>query len=407
MKEAMNLSNQDSNHQKTSERKILKKSVSFILSLIIILSGIAITIQIKKSRKKPQKKQAVQMITYVEVMNAQLSDQSVTVKASGTVIPAKELTVKSRVAGEIVYVHPKLIDGGIISKGTEIIRIDPDDYELAIIKAQRDVVQAEYALKIEEGHQAVAFQEWSLMHKGKKNNPSADTELVLRKPHLKKVKADLEAAKADLKKAALNLSRTKIVVPFNAFVRKNHIEVGSQITSQEGLAELVGTNYYFVQVSIPLDRLKWIHVPESTSNHGTKVQVNYQNQYSTKGEVITCLGELEAQGHMAQLIVKVNGPSAITKTNAPPLLIGEYVSVQLSGKTLKNACKIPRIALRNNQWVWIALPDNTLDIRPVVVGFRDTDVVLIEKGIKTGEYIIVSEISAPVQGMKLQVENHK
>jgi multidrug resistance efflux pump len=67
------------------------------------------------------------------------------------VVPARELTVKSRVSGEIVYIHPELIDGGIISKGTEIIRIDPDDYELTIIKAKRDVVQAEYALKIEQG----------------------------------------------------------------------------------------------------------------------------------------------------------------------------------------------------------------------------------------------------------------
>jgi multidrug efflux pump subunit AcrA (membrane-fusion protein) len=243
------------------------------------------------------------------------------------------------------------------------------------------------------------------MHKGKTKNPSADTDLILRKPHLEKVKADLEAAKADLKKAELNLLRTKIVVPFNAFVQKKHVDMGSQVSSQEGLVELVGTDHYWIQVSMPLDRLKWIHIPTTQSDQGTQVKVNYRNLYTTDGRVITCLGELETHGHMAQLIVCVDGPSSITKTQIPPLLIGEYVSVQLKGKTLSNACQIPRIALRNNQWVWIAMSDNTLDIRPVVVAFRDTDVVLIEKGLSTEDRVIISEISAPVQGMKLHVEN--
>ncbi|MBF0449265.1 MAG: efflux RND transporter periplasmic adaptor subunit [Candidatus Magnetomorum sp.] len=404
MTQALDSINQETSHQNHFERKGLKKSVSFILCLIILSSAVAVTIYLKNSRIKPKKKQPVPMLTYVNVIPAHLTDQSVKINASGTVVPARELTVKSRVSGEIVYVHPELIEGGMISKGTEIIRIDPDDYELAIIKAKRDVIQAEYALKLEQGHQAVALQEWSLMHKGKEKNPSADTDLILRKPHLAKVKGDLAAAQADLKKAELNLQRTKIVVPFNAFVRSKHIEVGSQVSLQEGLVDLVGTDNYWIQVAMPLDRLKWIDIPVNRSDQGTYVTVTYQNIFSINGRVIKCLGELETQGHMAQLIVQVDGPSAITKTQAPPLLIGEYVSVQLSGKSLKNACQLPRIALRHNQWIWVALPDKTLDIRTVGVGFRDTDEVFIEKGLSNGDQVIVSEISAPVQGMKLHVE---
>ncbi|KPA10046.1 Secretion protein HlyD [Candidatus Magnetomorum sp. HK-1] len=399
--------NQDRTKPKNIEKKGLKKSITFLLCFIILSTTIASTIYLKNSRPKQKKRKPVQKTTYVDVFTAKKGDQAVRVNASGTVIPARELRVKSRVFGEIVHVYPELIEGGIIKKGTEIICIDPDDYELAMIKAQREVVQARYALQIEQGYQDVALQEWSLIYKGKKDNPLADTDLILRKPHLKKVKADLAAAEAEYKKAKLNLQRTKILAPFNAFVRTKNIEIGSQVSIQETLVELVGTDEYWIQVSLPVDRLKWIQIPLKRGDQGTQAKIIYRNQFTTKGSVIKCLGDLENQGHMARLIVRVDGPSAITKTNAPPLLIGEYVSVQLIGKSLKNVCRIPRPTLRNNKWAWIASSDNTLDIREVIVAFRDKDDVLIEKGLSSGDRVIISEISAPIQGMKLFIDKVK
>jgi hypothetical protein len=90
---------------------------------------------ILKNKAKTKKRQAVQKMTYVDVINAKIADEAAIINTYGTVIPAKELNVKSRVSGEVVYVLPDLMQGAIIPKGTEIIRIDQDDYELAIIKA--------------------------------------------------------------------------------------------------------------------------------------------------------------------------------------------------------------------------------------------------------------------------------
>ena len=399
--------NQDRINPQENEKKGLKKVVSFLLCLIILSTAIASTIYIKNSKPKQKKRKAIQKTTYVDVIKVKKVDQAIQINASGTVIPARELKVKARVSGEVKSIYKELVDGGVITKGTEIICIDPDDYELAMIKAKREVVNARYSLQLEQGHQAVALQEWSLIYKGKAKNSSADTDLILRKPHLEKVKADFAAAEAEYKKAKLNLERTRIIAPFNAFVRSKNIEVGSQISTQETLVELVGTDEYWIKVSLPVDRLKWIQVPLKREDRGTMAKVGYRNQFSTNGNVIKCLGDLESQGHMARLIVSVDGPSAITKTKAPPLLIGEYVSVQLMGKTLKNICRIPRTALRNNKWVWIVSSDNKLDIREVVIAFKEKNYVLIEKGLNSGDQVIISELNAPVKGMKIFVDKVK
>jgi len=386
-----------------AEKKGLGKISTFIICLLIITLAVAGSIHLKNSRRKPNKRKSPNKAVYVETLTAKRSDLSVKIKTSGTVVPSCELSVKSRVSGEIVMLDPDVIEGGIIEKGTEMIRIDPDDYRLAMIQAQKEVAQARYALQLEQGHQDIARQEWSMMHSKKQAHSKADRALILRKPHLAKVKADLAAAEASLKKATLMLERTKIVAPFNAFVRSKNIEKGAQVSTQDVLVELVGIDSYWLRVSVPLDRLKYLDIPNAHSEKGSQAIITYRNQYTVNGKVIKCLGELEKQGHMAQLIVRVNHPTKLT----PPLLIGEYVSICLIGKQLKNVCRIPRTALRQNEFLWVVSPEKTLNIQKVIVDFRDTQDVLITQGIKTGDQIIVSEIGAPVQGIQLILAQEK
>ncbi|ETR72339.1 MAG: Secretion protein HlyD [Candidatus Magnetoglobus multicellularis str. Araruama] len=389
------------NDSDPKQQKGLAKLPTIIICLLIIGIAIAATNALKHSGSRHKNRKTLEKTTYVDIMTAKLSEQIVTINASGTVVPARELLVKSRVSGEIVKMHPNLIEGGIIARGTEIICIDPDDYKLAMIEAQKQVAQAKYALQVELGHQDIARQEWSMMRQNKKYQSSVDRALIFRKPHLAKAKADLAAAEAALTKTKLMLERTKIVAPFNAFVRSKHIEIGSQISIQDILVELVGIDTYWIRVSVPLDRLIYLTIPDQLSNTGTLAKIIYRNQFLVEGQIIKCLGELENQAHMAQLIVAVNNPISLS----PPLIIGEYVSLRLIGKKLNNACRIPRTALRNNDYVWLVSPEKKLHIQPVVVGFRDTKDVLITKGIAHNDQIIISEIPAPVQGIPLQLSD--
>jgi len=75
--------------------------------------------------------------------------------------------------------------------------------------------------------------------------------LVAKEPQLEAARAKLAGEKADLRKAKLDLERTRIQAPFNAIVRKKFVDIGSQVSGQEQLAELVGTDSYWIQASIP------------------------------------------------------------------------------------------------------------------------------------------------------------
>jgi multidrug efflux pump subunit AcrA (membrane-fusion protein) len=267
------------------------------------------------------------------------------------------------------------------------------------------VTNAGYALKLELGHQAVAKREWELLSR---TDPAQDLEkeLALRKPHLDKVRADLAAAEADLKKAMLDLERTRLMMPFNAMVRSKSVDLGSQVTPQEPMAELVGTDAYRIQVSLPVDRLGWIKIPRNAGDAGSKALIIYGQGHECSGTVIRLLGDLATEGRMARILVEVMDPLGLNASNEDraPLLIGEYVRVDIQGRKLDGVFQIPRTALRDNSKVWIARENGTLEIRTVRPLWRDADIVLLQNDLNPQERLIVSDLPAPMEGMRVRID---
>jgi RND family efflux transporter MFP subunit len=329
----------------------------------------------------------------------------VMVSAMGTVIPAREIVLESQVAGEIVVIHPEFTEGGFLEKGAEVLRIDPQDYSLALTLAQARVKDAESKLKQLEEEAAAARDEWRNLYQGRQKDDSEPPPLLVKAPQLSAAKAMLTAEKAEVQKARLNLARTRIRAPFNAIVRAKYVDIGSQVSGQEKLAELVGTDEYWIQASIPVDRLSWIKIPRNPAESGSKVRIFYRNADERAGRVIKLLGALETEGRMARILVEVKDPLGLknAEQNKLQLLIGEYVRIEIEGRQLQNVYRIPRTALRDDANLWIVSNDGKLDIRKVVIIWRDPQTVLLREGLEPGDRLIVSDLAGPIQGMPVQV----
>ena len=370
--------------------------------------GVGTAAYLKNSAPRTQKRPPVKLSPAVQVEIVRPSEYQIVVRAMGTVIPDREVVLKSRVTGEVIDIHPEFTEGGFFKKDMKVLQIDPLDYELALARQQSVVADAEYALKLELGHQAVAKREWELLNG---NNPAQDMEkeLALRKPHLDKARAELAAAQAELKTAMLNLDRTRIMAPFNAMVRSKSVDLGSQVTPQESLAELVGTDAYRIQTSIPIDRIGWIQIPGRADGSGSKARIIYGQGHECMGRVTRLMGDLSTEGRMARILVEIKDPlclKAVDQDRAP-LLIGEYVRVEIQGRKLDRVFQIQRTALKDNSSVWIAGENQTLEIRKVHPIWRDADIVLLQEGLNPNDRLIVSDLPAAVEGMPVRIDNLK
>jgi RND family efflux transporter MFP subunit len=376
---------------------------TLIICLIIIGVGIAGASYIKRTAPQAQKRPPERIVPLVETKNLVPTVHQVVLTAMGSVIPAREMILKTRVAGQIQAVHPEFVEGGLIAAGEKVLKIDPTDYVLAIARAESDVADAQYQLKVEMGYQDVARREWALLGPSQMAD-GQEEELALRKPHLAKAQSDLAAAQADLEQTRLNLSRTDILAPFNAIVRKKNVVVGSQVSLQDELAELVGTDEYWIQVSLPVERLAWFRIPRSKTEKGAAVIIFYRGN-QRQGRVARLLSDLETEGRMARVLVTVEDPlrlSAKDRESGPPLLIGEYVRVEIKGQQLEDVYRIPRSALRDNSTIWTLTDEGTLKIVPVKTIWRDANDVLMRNGIVPGQRLIVSDLSTAVDGMAVK-----
>jgi RND family efflux transporter MFP subunit len=335
------------------------------------------------------------------------SNERVVLNLMGTVIPACQIDLQPRVSGEIVSINPKLVPGGRFARGETMLQIDDRDYKLEIIRRQGELAKAEQDYQLERGEQAMGQYYWNLVDKSKTNSELQQL-LTLRKPQLKRTQAALEAAKAALQDAELDLERTRITAPFNAVIMEENVDQGAQVSANTHLAILAGIDEYWVNVAVPVDRLKWIYRSTDKAVSGTTAVVTYPNgeagTASWHAVVTRLLSQLEQNGRMARIIVSVDDPLGLKEENRyrPPLLINSYVSIAVYGNELQDIFSIPRRALREDDTVWLAGPDNTLEIRPVTVIWRAREHVFITEGLAEGERLIISDLATPVAGMPVK-----
>lgn len=346
-------------------------------------------------------------VATVEVLELERTSHTVTIPATGTVVPANEIGLRAEVGGEVIEVHPNLDPGGIVEPGQVLVRINPADYELALEEAKAQVVRAEYEYKVELGQQDVARHSWKMLGGDEEKTSELEEELALRKPHLRKALAELEATRARVALAELNLKRTRVVCPFRAVVLDRTVAVGAQVNTQTELARLIDAEAFRIEVLIPADRLEWIVLPESNgAGAGATIRPSgaLQDRNLWQGSVIRRLPALETAGRLARLLVEVPDPLA---QGSYPLLLGSFVNVEIEGPLLEGIFVLPRKALREGGVVYLLNSESRLALQQPTVVWSNSEFVFAREGLQEGQRLILTDIASPIPGMKLALAREK
>ena len=373
-----------------------------LLRLIIVLALLAgggwAYAYLKNTAPKMQRKPRKPTPIVVDVLKAKARNTKAVVTAMGSVVAARQIVLRAQVAGEVSELSANFTPGGRVAKGEVLLRLDPADYEVELKKAKASLEKAKADYNIEQGYQQVAKEEMKLMEKaGKLQMDSA--ALALRKPQLNKARADVTTAEASLKKAELNLARTVIKAPFNALITERAVNLGSQVSSHGELATLVGTDEYWVEAALPIDRLSKLDLGADGAAPAVIKSASGQMRWS--GRTLRSTGTLNQNSRMAKVIIAVPDPLEPEITGAPrPLILGDYVSVEIQGVDISQAIELPRTALRDGGSVWV-LNQDRLNIRKVNLAWKEKERVFVNEGLEPGDLVITSELNAAVEGMQL------
>lgn len=373
-----------------------------VILLLIGVGGLGYLL-LKNSKPSVEKREAEIPVPAVQVWNVKTGPQKVWVRGQGSVSPLNETQVVPQVSGKVVSISPTLVNGGSVKAGETLIRIDPEDYALAVTLAEARVRDGEskFALALQESEAAV--QEWEDLYPG-----TEPPDLVARKPQLAAARAMLDGERADLTKARLQLNRTRLTAPFDGIVSSKTVDAGQFVSPGQVLASIYSTQVAEIVTPLETENLSWFHIPGFTPGQdaGSPAVVRVDiagREMVWDGRVVRAEGKVDEKSRMINVVVQVPEPFS----RKPPLAIGLFARVDIEGKTLENASLIPRSALRDGNRVWVVDGEDRLRFRDIDVARLTSDGVLVTSGLVEGERVVTSPIRAVVDGMRVRPLPHK
>jgi RND family efflux transporter MFP subunit len=287
------------------------------------------------------------------------------------------------------------------------LSLDPTDYEVALQRAEAQLISANARLELEKARAIQAAKEWQMTGRPQSEAPI----LALRKPYLAEAEANILQSKAEVKRAKLKLEKTKIRAPYAGMVASKGADVGQYVTTGSRLGETFAID--FVEVRLPLterdlarmDALTFKGIP-SESMVTLSGSVNGK-QREWLAEVVRSEGVVNEINRSQYLVARMSDPYGISGSGdsvSPPLLVGTFVTAKLKGKVLEDVFELPRSALLQGSKVATVDSQTRMNIRAVDVIFSDDSFYYVT-GLNDGVQVITSALGTPIEGLKLLLRN--
>lgn len=319
------------------------------------------------------------------------ADVPVFLNAIGTVQAFNNVTIKSRVDGQIVAV--RFQEGDEIKAGTPIVQIDPRPYQAALDQAMAAKQKDEAGLASAEADLARSA---ALIGSGYRTMQTYDQQ----KAAVAQLQASIKGDEAQIATARLNLGYTDIRAPIDGRLGARLIDIGNMVraTDSAGLVTITQVKPIFVTFTVPQENLERIR-----EEHGRGALVVEALSQDGKRQL--------ADGKLAMIDNAIDQATGTIRIKASfanqdeRLWPGQFVNLRVVLSTRRGVPTVPAQTVQdgpNGRYAYVIKPDNTVERRPVEVAGVQDGIAVITKGLQPGEKIVVEGQYRLTNGARVQ-----
>jgi len=352
----------------------------------------------------------------------------------GETVAGREVQLRALVAGEVVEASPDLREGGEVSEGDLLLRIDPFDYEVALaeVNAQISETQArlsenEAQIRAAEASLARAREQLEIAQSDlERAERLVDTGAVSRQTldqrrltvsqrqdaveqgeinlsvlnaQAEQQRAALERLRANQRTAQRNLDDTRLNAPFNAYVDEPSAEVGKVLSTNDPVATLIDRSW--IEVRVTLSDAQYGRIVRAAGGVlGRPVEVRWyvgDEPFVYEAEIVRVGSRIAASSGGVNVYARLVDP-----LNPTPLRPGAFVEVRVPDVEREDVVRLPQTALYGNDHVYV-IEDGRLSRREVQqLGATQGD-VLVRGDLRDGEAVAVTRLARPGDGVKVNV----
>ena len=314
----------------------------------------------------------------VTVTQAVAKDVPVYLDEVGKCVAREVVSIMPQISGRITELH--FVDGANLKKGDPLFTIDPRPFEAQLHAAQADLFRGNAALNL-------ARTQWSRAETLIQTKAISQEEYDTRRSAVDVAQAQVRQATAAAEVARLNLEYCSIRSPIEGRAGHRLVDVGNVVKANETvLLTIERLDPIYADFTIPQNELT--AVQKNMKTGGLKVEVRLPDE--SDKPIAGTLTFLD------NAVADATGTVKLRATAPNPdhrLWPGRFVRVRLLLSTIPGAILVPAVAPQlsaKGQFVYVVKADSTAEMRPVKIGQRQGDSIVIEEGVKAGERVVVT-----------------
>ncbi len=384
----------------------------------------------ERMAEDPKAPPARERVFAVNVVTAEAEDVVPVLETFGEVQSRRLLELRAAGGGRVVELAEDFEDGGVVTAGQVLVRLDPADAQSAVDRAQSDVedalaegrdaarslelagaeleatqLQADLRTRAFERQQGLAERgvgTAATTEGAELAAAAAQQSVVSRRQAVAQGEARLDQAKTRLARAQIALAEaerrledTTLTAPFDGTLSATDVVVGRRVSANERLAELIDPED--LEVSFRLSTAQYARLLD-------------ENAKLVRAEMVALLDitgvDIEAKGRISRASAAA-GEGATGRlifaalSDAGGFKPGDFVSVQVQEPLLENVTRLPASAVDARGELLVLDEENRLEAVQVEVLRRQGDDVLV-RGPILGRQVV--EARSPLLGAGIAVK---
>lgn len=326
----------------------------------------------------------------VTVASAVAQDVPLYLDEVGHTVAREVVTVQPEVSGKITEIH--FADGANLKRGDLLFTIDPRPFEAQLNAAQANLAQSKAALDF-------AQVQFARVKDLIESRAIARQDYDTRKNAVDVGEAQVKQNEAAVESARLNLEYTSIKSPIDGRAGHRLVDNGNVVTANTTqLLSIERLDPIYADFTATEGDLS--EVQRELAKHPLKVEVRLPDQQKPEIGALTFVDN-SVQSSSGTVMLRATVPNP-----ARHLWPGQFVNVRLVLANLQKAVVVPAAAAQDSAkgpFVYVVKADSTAELRPVKLGQRQGEMVVVQQGLQAGEQVVMNGQLGVMPGGKVRV----
>lgn len=412
----------------------MKKVLKITLPALLLAAGVVGTSYLIETKPALEPSPPTERVWTVDAIQVGLEDIQPKIRLFGTIFAVRELQLRALVPGQVVEVHPDLVEGESIRRGELILAIDEFEYRSALQEGEALLAEAKARLVELEANQLA--EERAMQHdrgilallerdleraeqlstQGHISDQTLDqtrleasrqqravtlrqnavdiamARLVQQKEVLKRLEVKVQMARYDLE-------RVRLKAPFDGVFRGIGVQVGQLLRVDDKIGSLIDTSRLEARFHVSDAQYgRLIGTEQGIVGRGAQVIWQAGQREIVLEAIVERAGaQIDAATGGVELFARITDTEV-----ASHLRPGAFVEVVMPDRYYGNVAQVPETVLHPDNIAY-AVVDGRLFPRRVEIVARVGNDILLHGEIADGEFLVTTQSAAMAPGLRVEI----